>query len=188
MMNDTLQLTRGLTLACCLLFLTPLSASTAQDFNIEPGRRAGKITLGLSRQAVHQLLGQPSATYRMQGKLTGDVWMANTGNDVRVIYRRGQVIQVKITSASFKTPEGLNTESSLAEVQKHYHKLVKTRRFVHGSGGGLIDYYDDVGRGIAFEFTSVDSETPDFKPYAIVVHSPGSRVIPENDEELVRQE
>jgi hypothetical protein len=185
-MIDTLQLTRGLTLACCLLFLIPASAATGQDFKIEPGHRAGKITLGITAEAVHQILGQPSATYRMQGKLTGDVWMANTGNDVRVVYRRGQVIQVKVTSASFKTPEGLNTESSLAEVQKHYRKLSKTRRFVHGSGGGLIDYYDDVARGIAFEFTSVASETPDFKPYAIVVHSPRSRVIPENDEELAQ--
>lgn len=174
-------------LGCCLLLLifASATAATAQDFKIEPGLRAGKIALGISRQEVHRILGQPSATYSMQGKLTGDVWMANTGNDVRIVYRRGQVVQVKVTSASFKTPEALTTESPLAEVQKHYSKLRKSRHFVHGSGGGLIDYYDDVRRGIAFEFTSVASETPDFKPYAIVVHRPGQLVIPENDEEPV---
>jgi hypothetical protein len=170
-------------LSCGLLFLIAASAATAQDFKIEPGRRAGKIVLGISRQEAHKILGQPSATYRMQGRLTGDVWMANTGNDVRLVYRGGQVVQVKVTSASFNTPEGLTTRSPLAEVQKQYAKLRKSRHFVHGSGGGLIDYYDDVRRGIAFEFTSVASETPDFKPYAIVVHRPGQRVIPENDEE-----
>jgi predicted mannosyl-3-phosphoglycerate phosphatase (HAD superfamily) len=105
---------------------------------------------------------------------------------VRIIYRGGQVIQVKVTSASFKTPEGLTTASSLAEVQKHYRKLRKSRRFINDSGGVMIDYYDDVRRGIAFEFTSLDSETGEFKPYAIVVHRPGERVIPENSEELVR--
>ena len=92
---------------------------------------------------------------------------------------------MKVTSPSFSTPEGLTTNSTLAEVQKHHGNLRKTRHFVHGSGGGLIDYYDDVRRGIAFEFTSVASETPDFKPYAIVVHRPGKLVIPENDEETV---
>jgi hypothetical protein len=173
-------------LGCCLLLLIPSSsAATVQNFKLEPGRRAGKIELGISRQEAHKILGQPSATYHMQGKLTGEVWMANTGNDVRIVYRDGQVAQVKVTSTRFNTPEGLTTESPLAKVQKHYTKLSRSRHFVHGSGGGLIDYYDDVQRGIAFEFTSVASETPDFKPYAIVVHRPGQRVIPENDEESV---
>ena len=175
-------------LGCCLLLLILASAATAtaQDFKIEPGLRAGKIALGISRQEVHRILGQPSATYSMQGKLTADTWMANTGNDVRIVYRGGQVIQVKVTSASFKTPEGLTTESTLAEVRKHHTRLRKSRHFVNDSGGVMIDYYDDVRRGIAFEFTSVDSETREFKPYAIVVHSPGQRVIPENGEEPVR--
>jgi hypothetical protein len=160
--------------------------AVAQDFKIEPGLKAGKIELGTSRQAVHKILGQPSATYNVEGKLTGDVWMANTGNDVRIVYRGGQVIQVKVTSASFKTPEGLTTASTLAEVQKHYRKLRKSRHFVNDSGGVSVDYYDEVRRGIAFEFVSIDSESPEFKPYAIVVHRPGERVIPENGEELVR--
>ena len=181
------HLTGGIRLGCCLLLLiSAASVATAQDFKIKPGLGAGKIELGSSRQTVRKILGQPSATYTMEGKLTGDVWMANTGNDVRIIYRGGQVIQVKVTSASFKTPEGLTTASSLAEVQKHYRKLRKSRRFINDSGGVLIDYYDDVRRGIAFEFTSIDSESPEFKPYAIVVHRPGERVIPENSEELVR--
>jgi hypothetical protein len=175
---------RKLTLASCLLLLFALSAA-AQDFKIEPGRRIGKIELGASRQTVHQTLGKPSATYRAPGRLTGEVWMATTGNDVRIVYRGGRVVQIKVTSASFVTPEGLTTNSSLVDVQKHHKNLVKTSRFVHGSGGGLINYYDDVRRGIAFEFTAVDSETPNFKPYAIVVHRAGQRVMPETDEEEI---
>ncbi|MGB7926323.1 MAG: hypothetical protein WCF57_23990 [Pyrinomonadaceae bacterium] len=175
---------RRLTLASCFLSLVAVSVA-AQDFKIEPGRRIGKIELGATRPEVHKTLGKPSATYRSPGGTTGEVWMATTGNDVRLVYRNGRVVQIKVTSASFATPEGLTTKSALAEVQKHHENLVKSRRFVHGSGGGLIDYYDDVRRGIAFEFTSVDSETPNFKPYAIVVHRPGQRVIPENDEEQI---
>lgn len=180
------HLTRGFVLGCCLLLIICASSvATAQSFKIEPGRRAGKITLGVSRQEVHKILGQPSATYSMEGGLTADTWMANTGNDVRIIYRNGQVIQVKVTSASFKTTEGLTTASSLAEVQKHHTRLRKSSHFINDSGGVMVEYYDDVRRGIAFEFTSLDSETREFKPYAIVVHLPGQRVIPENGEELV---
>ena len=179
------KMIRNLILASCLLLMIALPVA-AQDFKIEPGRKIGKIVLGMTRPVVHQTLGKPAASYRLSGgKWTGDVWMANTGNDVRIVYRAGKVIQVKVTSSSFSTPEGLTTNSSLAEVQKHHGNLRKTRHFVHGSGGGLIDYYDDVRRGIAFEFTSVASETPNFKPYAIVVHRPGQHVIPENDEEVV---
>ena len=173
-----------LILAGCFLCMIALPLA-AQDFKIEPGRSIGKIELGMTRPVVHKTLGKPAATYRMAGKLTGDVWMANTGNDVRIVYMNGRVIQIKVTSQSFSTPAGLTTNSSLSEVQKHHGNLRKTRHFVHGSGGGLIDYYDDVRRGIAFEFTSVASTTPDFKPYAIVVHRPGKPVIPENDEEPV---
>lgn len=175
---------RQCSLALCLLFSVAISVA-AQDFKIEPGRKIGKIDLGASRAVVHKTLGKPSTNYRAPGGLTGEVWMATTGNDARLVYREGRVIQIKVTSAKFATPEGLTTDSSLEEVQKHYKNLVKTRRFVHGSGGGLIEYYDDVRRGIAFEFTSVDSETPNFKPYAIVVHRPGQRVMPENDEEQI---
>ena len=179
------KMIRNLILASCFLCMLAMPVASAQDFKIEPGRSVGKIELGMSRPIVHKTLGKPSATYRMAGKLTGDVWMANTGNDVRIVYMNGKVIQIKVTSQSFSTPVGLTTSSSLAEVQKQYPNLRKTRHFVHGSGGGLIDYYDDVRRGIAFEFTSVASETPDFKPYAIVVHRPGKLIIPETDEEPV---
>lgn len=178
------KMIRQIALASCLLLLATVCVA-AQDFKIVPGRRIGKIELGASRQMVHKTLGQPSSTYRAPGGLTGEVWMASTGNDVRLVYRGGRVIQIKVTSSSFSTPEGLTTNSSLAEVQKSYRSLVKTRHFVHGSGGGLIDYHDDVRRGIAFEFTAPDSETPNFKPYAIVVHRPAQRVMPENDEEQV---
>lgn len=172
--------------AVCLITLAALAVA-AQDFAVKPGRGIGKVELGMSRRAVHDALGKPGGAYRMSGALTGEYWQAHTGNDVRIVYRAGKVVQIKITSPRFSTPEGLTTESSLADVRRHYRRLRKTRHFVHGSGGGgLIEYYDAVREGISFEFVSRASETLDFKPYAIVVHQPGRRVVPENDEDLVR--
>jgi hypothetical protein len=182
-----IKIIRHVAQAGFLALLCAISVA-AQDFEIEAGRRIGKIELSMTRQQVHQKLGKPGGSYKMGRGLVGEYWSSptGTGNDVRIVYRGGKVIQIKVTSPSFKTPEGLTTESGLAEVRQSYQNLKKTRHFVHGSGGGLIEYYDDVRRGITFEFTAPDSETPDFKPYAIVVHLPGRRNIPENDEELVR--
>ena len=80
---------RNLTLASWFLWMVAIPVA-AQDFKIEAGRSIGKIKLGMTRQAVHKTLGKPAATYRMSdGKWTGDVWMANTGNDVRIVYSAG---------------------------------------------------------------------------------------------------
>ncbi|MBD0327696.1 MAG: hypothetical protein ICV68_14760 [Pyrinomonadaceae bacterium] len=179
-----LQATTRLIIVSCLVVLAALAVS-AQDFAIKPGRSIGKIELGMSRRAVHNALGQPGGSYRMSGRLTGEYWAANTGNDVRIVYRAGRVIQIKITSPSFTTPEGLTTASSLADVRRSYSRLRKTRHFVRNGGGGLIDYYDAIREGISFEFVSLTFESQDFKPYAIIVHQPGRRVIPENGEDLV---
>ncbi len=171
--------------AGCLIALATLAVA-AQDFAIKPGRSIGKIELGASRRAVHDALGKPGGSYRMSGGLSGEYWSANTGNDVRIIYRAGKVVQIKITSQSFSTPEGLTTASSLADVRRSYRRLRKTLHFVRGSGGGFIEYYDAVREGISFEFVALSSDTDNFKPYAIIIHQPGRRVIPENDENLVR--
>jgi hypothetical protein len=178
-----LKATLRLIIVGCLVTLAALAAS-AQDFAIKPGRSIGKIELGMSRRSVHDALGKPGGSYRMSGRLTGEYWAANTGNDVRIVYRAGKVVQIKITSQSFSTPGGLTTASSLADVRRSYKRLRTTRHFVHGSGGGFIEYHDAIREGISFEFVALSSDTNDFKPYAIVVYQPGRRVIPENDEEL----
>jgi hypothetical protein len=179
-----LKATVRLIIVGCLVTLAALAAS-AQDFAIKPGRSIGKIELGMSRQSVHDALGKPGGSYRMSGRLMGEYWSANTGNDVRIIYRAGKVIQIKVTSQSFFTPEGLTTASPLATVRRSYKRLRKTRHFVRNSGGGLIEYYDAIREGISFEFVSLTFEAQDFKPYAIIVHQSGRRVIPESVEDLV---
>jgi hypothetical protein len=162
-----------------VLLIVPVAAA---DFTIEAGRRIGKIELGVTRAAVHKLLGKPSGTYPISRQVRGDYWQSKTGQTVRVLYQGDSVSQISVTSPSFSTVEKLTTESSLAEVEKSYRQLSKSSYSVRGSGGGLIDYYDAVNEGIAFEFSSPDQPEPSFKLYAIIVHKPGQRAIPEPDE------
>jgi hypothetical protein len=164
------------------VYIGPVIAYQLQDDAIVPGHRIGKVALNFHRQSVHKLLGKPMGTYQLPHNLIGDYWQGNSGHTVRVFYQADKVIQVSITSPSFSTAEGLTVKSSLEDVQSHYKKLNKLSYFVHGSGGGLIDYYDDVKQGIAFEFTSQAMEPVKFIPYAIIVHRSGQKVIAESDE------
>lgn len=156
----------------------------AQDYDIVPGRRIGKIEVGMSRQAVHNVLGQPTGAYRMRAKgYRGEYWVSSSDNTLRVIYDvAGRVYQVSVTSARFTTPEGLTTESSLTDIKSHYRNL-KVLRFTARAD---IDYYDAVRQGITFEFTQrFDAHSPQaMRLYAILIHRQGSSVLPEPDERV----
>jgi hypothetical protein len=182
--RENFHLSHSILRAVPLLSLLILLAAPVlcQDFTIEPGRNIGKIELGADRLSVHKILGKPTGTYKLPGKRIGDYWISSSGNSLRIFYESNRAVQISITSPRFATPERVSTKSSLKEVEKIYKSLKKSSYFTHGSGGGLIDYYDDIERGIAFEFTSPDSDIPDFKLYAILIHLPGKSILAEPDE------
>lgn len=164
-----------------LLFV---ASAAAQDYDIVPGSRIGKIEIGMSRQAVHNVLGNPTGAYRMRPRgYRGEYWISSSENTLRVIYDvGGNVYQVSVTSQSFKTPEGLTTQSSLADIKSHYRNL-KVLRF---TARGDIDYYDAVRQGVAFEFTErYDAHSAQaMRLYAILIHKQGGSVLPEPDERV----
>ncbi len=101
------------------------------------------------------------------------------GKSLHIGYSAGKVFQIEATSNSFSTPEGLTTQSSLAEVRKFYGNLRRTSYFRDNTNGTVVNYYEATGRGITFTFVNLDSTTePDnFKLYAIIVHAPGRRAV-----------
>jgi hypothetical protein len=177
-----LKMFRSLMLACCLLLLF-VTAASAQDYDIMPGSHVGKIEIGMSRQAVHNTLGNPTGTYSLRARgYKGEYWFSSdNSNTLRVIYDpAGRVYQVSVTSPRFTTPDGLTTQSSLAEVKSHYKNLRALRLAARGD----IDYYDAVRQGIAFEFTErLDAHAGQtMRLYAILIHKHGGAVMPEPDE------
>ena len=173
MLTPKLTTTFFLTLIIC----APLSA---QDYTIEPARGIGKIKLGSPRQAVHQVLGKPTRTFRTHNRLMADSWSNNkTGNELEVVFQADKAIQIKVSSSSFSTPEGASTSKSLAQIQGLYPSLKKTTYFFDEENGRGLDYFDDIKRGIAFVFFSPTSEPPESqKPWVIVVHTSGKQAIP----------
>jgi hypothetical protein len=178
-----LKMFRKLLIAACLMLLF-VAGVAAQDYDIAPGNRIGKIEIGMSRQAVHNTLGNPSGVYRMRARgYRGEYWISSSDNTLRVIYDvAGKVYQVSVTSPRFTTPDGLTTQSSMADIKNHYRNL-KVLRF---TARGDIDYYDAVRQGIAFEFTQrYDAHSSQaMRLYAILIHKQGSSVLPEPDERV----
>jgi hypothetical protein len=178
-----LKMFSRLLLAACLVLLF-VAGAAAQDYDIAPGSRIGKIEIGMSRQAVHSTLGNPTGAYRMRARgYRGEYWISSSDNTLRVIYDvAGRVYQVSVTSPRFTTPEGLTTQSSMDDIKQHYRNL-KVLRF---AARGDIDYYDAVRQGIAFEFTQrYDAHSMQaMRLYAILIHKPGSSVLPEPDERV----
>jgi hypothetical protein len=166
------------------LSLLFVAGAAAQDYDIVPGSRIGKIEIGMSRQVVHDALGLPTGSYRLRARgYRGEYWISSSDNTLRVIYdAAGRVSQVSVTSTHFTTPEGLTTQSSLADVKSHY-KILKV---LHFTARADIDYYDAVRQGITFEFTQrYDAHSPQaMRLYAILIHKQGSLVLPEPDERV----
>jgi hypothetical protein len=178
-----LKMFRRLLIAVCLMLLFVASVA-AQDYDIVPGSRIGKIEIGMSRQAVHSTLGNPTGAYRMRARgHKGEYWSSSSDNTLRVIYDvAGRVYQVSVTSPRFTTSEGLTTQSSMGDIKSHYRNLKVLRLTARGD----IDYYDAVRQGITFEFTQRDdAHSPQaMRLYAILIHKSGSSVLPEPDERV----
>lgn len=156
----------------------------AQDYDIVPGNRIGKIEIGMSRQVVHSTLGNPTGAYRLRARgYRGEYWISSSDNTLRVIYDAAwKVYQVSVTSPRFTTPEELTTQSSLADIKSHYRNL----KALHFTARAEIDYYDAVRQGITFEFTQrYDAHSSQaMRLYAILIHKQGSFVLPEPDERV----
>lgn len=144
------------------------SPAIAGDFVIVPGQRIGSVRLGLSRQAVHQVLHAPKMVRRLPGGIIEESWLSHLTFAehqsyrvnglywktffVNVYFRREKVAQVEVNSPHFHTLNGLSTNSSTAAFKKHYRPYhssdhqtgpLKGRPLVYGTldqSGGYPGY------------------------------------------------
>jgi hypothetical protein len=144
-----------------------------------PGKGIGKVRLGMSRTAVRRALGKPRTTFSLPRGLASDLWgTVNTPsyrkspNTLEVIYRGGRVVQIEMTSPAFKTDQGVSTATPLHLVRKVHPKMTMTRLVYSKGNQRRQHYYDDIRRGIAFEYWPDGEEIN-----TLIVHQPGARVI-----------
>ncbi|MGX5687459.1 hypothetical protein [Arcticibacter tournemirensis] len=129
---------------------------------IQPGKSAGKISLGQDMPAVGNLLGEPDAGDAAMGKAWG-IWYdkdstAGERSEIAIYSSYADstmmvknVKQIRVTNDTFKTKEGLGTGSSLADFKAVYPDMEPRSEYLHTASGDTLRVYDSKSKGLATE-------------------------------------
>ncbi|WP_343524223.1 hypothetical protein [Pedobacter sp.] len=142
------------------------SAGTMQPvderFLVVPGRSVGEIALGEDMAKVGQKLGRPDAGDAAMGKAWG-IWYSGDSTakqrDEIAVYssyrdtsmRIKDVKQIRITSNTFKTKDGLATGATLKDIQLKFPTIEKISTYLN-ENKDTVTIYDAKTDGIGFEF------------------------------------
>lgn len=143
-----------------------------KEWLLVPGKSAGLTNINEDAAAIYKRLGQPDGGDAAMQKAVA-VWFANhdsTKHSTAIFTARdagndpaARVKQIRVTSPSFQTVEGIHTGSTLREIQTIY-TIEKGETYTDASTQYRV--YDSK-QGIAFEIR------PDDSCIAIVIHEAG---------------
>lgn len=137
----------------------PLGA-TGADL-ISPGRCIGQICLDSTKSAVRSKMGSPTSSEAISKRHEADVWISKRNSKPQylfVIYERNKVVDVHVTSNSFKTKEGISTSSNFSEIRNSFPNGRENEYVVFSSGQNRVDWTVK-DEGITFTFSG-DTEGP----------------------------
>ena len=148
------------------------STNTNIDWLLVPGKSAGQTRINENADSVYKRLGTPDGGDAAMQKAVA-VWFAHhdtTAYSVSIYTARNtdslsiaKVLQIRITSPSFKTKEGIHVRSSLTDIQKAF-PVIQTEHYLDA---GINYTVYDSKQGIAFEVNSNDTCV------AIIIHKAG---------------
>lgn len=144
------------------------------DGLLQPGRAAGKISIGQNAEDVYKAMGKPDGGDAAMGKAVA-YWhqKGEAADHATSIYTArdtgenpiARVRQIRVSSTAFKTENGMGVGSSLADIQKAFH-VTKSETFkVEGKS---YTVYSDPS-GISFE---IDAEG---NCVAVIVYTKGAQ-------------
>lgn len=149
------------------------SITENKDWFLIPGVSAGQTKIDEDADSVYQRLGKPDGGDAAMMKAVA-IWYNHhdtTSHSIAIYTQRGtdsgavaRVLQIRITSPSFKTKEGIGATSSLDQIQKAF-TVKKTEQY--SDAGKNYDVYDSP-QGIAFEMDAKQARC-----VAIVIHKSG---------------
>lgn len=159
------------------------------DRLVIPGKRIGRIRLGMDRYSVRQLLGKPHLI-NQEGSFIQIYWNIGNPRDqeyIGVIFRKDKAIQIETNSSQYVTSQGISAQSNLGQIRKKLGRLKVISFGLNDSDPEVAEhashYWDDVKRGIAFELDL--GYRPDLSsdqiPHALYVYLAGHRFIPPID-------
>lgn len=176
-----------LSIAC--LSVKAAADDSASEFTILPGKGIGEIRLGMNRVQITETMGKRDGKYSLPSgiKVEYAEWKdPDKTSTIRVFFNRaGKAVQFAFEADRPSTADGITTHSSLEEVKEKYPNV---RRLQYQTKGSQLNYYDDIKKGIAFEFKQIQVNGESKQTlYAILVHRPGRRLISGSDEQPLRK-
>ncbi len=146
-----------------------------------PGVGMGVAKLGMNAAKMKEAVGNFDGSYTLPSgiKVEHADWKDKglTTVMLKVFYDKdGKAVQIASAGSAVVTADGISKNSPITAIQVNRLKLSEFR-----AKHGRVDYYDNVGAGIAYEYRRLDDDLAR-KMYAIIVHKRGVPVLPDDNE------
>lgn len=181
----------NVTMRTLLIGITSLFAFTPaialESVLVTPGVGMGVAKLGMTQKKLKQVAGNFDVSYVLPSGVKVDRadWKDNglTTVMLKVFYDKdGKAIQIATAASTAVTASGISKKSSVADIGYKRDNLKLTE---YRAKNGRVDYYDDIPKGIAYEYRRLDEDLSR-KMYAIIVHKPGVPVLSDADEKPLK--
>ena len=183
------------------VLLAAVVAPAGAQQAVVAGHSVGRVSLGMSREAVIQALGRPAssstsvsiAAPHPAGRYAISEWGRGHGDSagptLTVTFRDGRAVQIETTSARFVTADGVSVATPFRLLRQRFPRL-RVEQYGYderGGGGFTIFQCDSVGRGIAFTTGTQDEEATyeglsRSHPDSLIVHPPGRAALATADD------
>lgn len=185
--------------------LTP-EASALDTRLILPGQRLGLVTIGATRQEIHETLGRPATSTRLADGTLREDWLSRRlapqayvrdglyykHDFITVYFRKDRAVQAEASFPTFHTTAGLTRASDGHRFRQHYPHFatIIPPHFSSPDPSGCpapkhyVVYEDATTRGIAWRYGAWGGLAPDpgiEQLEMIIVHQRGNPVLIDPD-------
>lgn len=157
-----------------LTFLMKKNEPSSESYLIRPGLSVGPISIGMKRDEVLRLAGEPFSSIRYGDRFS----------DFVVHYDAGRVSEIMVVALLYHTAEGICTETTVEQFLDLYPEAKRICYIDMGGSGYTSGFvYDAIDKGIAYERFYLGKRSDDFLN-TIYIHRPnvpitiGGEVIP----------
>lgn len=100
-----------------------LGNTVETNFLITPGHCVGRVCINDTRKMVKEKIGIPSQKRKLPDAYEVEVWRSSKfkrPQHLFVVYYKGSVVDIHVTSDQFKTQDGISTLNKLSELREKY--------------------------------------------------------------------
>lgn len=171
------------------IYDTIVKPQPSVNLTIVPGQSIGNVSLEQNATEL-SFLGTADLSDAAMGK-SWETWYSTNSKRVNgktelniyTTYKDNGmtekvVRQIRMTSPDFKTPNGIQVNSSFEDIRSSFPELHLLGSFIKPGTTDTVKLYDAIDSGIAFE---IDNTQPDMRCLAIIIHR---KTVPVTEEYL----